>query len=532
MISMFMNIGIMNLFPLWSFTRQSLFTLLTTILAICSAFICYSLSERIQDKQFSVVHKNVNENQELEQKRHTVLKRLETHHNLAAEPETKFDLPTDLFAMGSDSLRLNIDEQVKKSFKMQLLCFDLPDMNVYKMGNLQAGISIALIFAGILWYMLQETIATKPDEKHCPGWPGDKCGKYYKSQAQKWYVLSIMIHMNIAGFFGFLGGISQNRTLLIFALAFTTVPFVGIIQNGVRVMGIAEDVSVMCKEGNDCIEYLWGSGICWECSKQKEYHNTNIFLMVFCNWVALAHLWVCLRFSEKLQLWWEAKRNNVDTSIGATCNFLCCKANLTRLYFYALVFSAVVILACGIAHIDYGRQAAMSKQTWEHGTDPVVVLDDPQFIDANFICGFFAIISAGCVFYFVYYQSRYFYFFTFCLLAQTLSGSWNNGIWYFLDLKYGIGDGFDAPLCNSTLVFWEGMSNNTLNPDPYNNTQIYIDGDARQVLWLSIIAHFTCYITCVLAIFFGMLACEALQDLERMLNDNSEAKMRRALDVY
>lgn len=436
MVSMFMHIGIMNLFPFWSFTWNSLFELTLTILAICSVFTCYSLSESIQEKQFSVVRKNVNENQNLEQKRRTVLMRLETNSCHPVEPEAKLDLdlPTTLYVMNTGFMKANIDEESKKSFKRQLLCFDLPDLNIYKMGNLQAGISVTMIFAGILWYMLHEAISTEPrDFDHT------------ELDAQKQYVQAIMIRMIIAGIIGLLGGISQRRTLLILALAFTIVPFVCIIQNGVKVAG----------------------------SKQGKYQNINIFLMGFCSWVSLAHLWVCLRFSEKLQLWWEAKFNKVDNSIGKTCNFLCLKPNLMRLYFYALVISAIILLASGVALMFYWEQAAKSKQKSDSP-------EHPEFIHAY--CSFCAIISAGCVFYFVYSQSRVFYCFTFCLLAETLTRSY---------------------------------------------TLYQLASHARELLLLSNI----CINTCDLAIFFGMLACEAIQDYERMLNDNSEAKMRKALPL-
>ena len=230
--------------------------------------------------------------------------------------------------------------------------------------------------------------------------------------------------------------------------------------------------------------------------------------MVICSILTLVHLWVCLRFSEKLQLFNEENESKVDTSIGAACNFLCFKGILMRQYFYTLVLAAFFIFSFGVAQIVYGFQAANSTQEAEHESISVVVLDSPEYKDEHFIYGFFAIMTAVCVVYFLYHKCRSCYYFTFCLLVQTLSLGYDNGVWQRLELTYGI----DVMSFNSTNI--------------KSTYPVYINDQARDIINSSTIVYYTCNIVCVLAIFIGMLASEAIQDLERMLNDNSETKMR------
>jgi len=535
MVSMFMNIGIINLFPFYKFSKQSSLTLPTTMLAICSVFICYAFSERIQDKQFSLVHQEVNKLQEEEEIRLTFLQKFENYDrdsDLNSEEQDDRKRLTMLLRSNTQQIAIVAEESLR--IKKHWQCFDIPDMNVYMLGNLQVGISMAMIFVGIIWMMLHEAMVTKPSIGDCWGWPGGECHWYYGLEEQKTYVIIIAFHMGIAGFIGFLGGVGHYRTLLILALAITILPFVAITQNGIYVIGIAarvrmmcDDCRMMCDDCDDCsfIKELWGN--CFTCKTQIKYHNINIIFMVICCSLSLAHLWVCLRFSEKLQFVSEAERTTVESSIGATYNLLCFNANPMRLYLESLLILAFGIIACGIAEINYGWQAMTSTQTAKHATFSGLVLDSPEFIDAKFIFGFFAIITAGCVFWFVYEQSRFFYCFTFCVLVETMGRAWDNGVWHWLKLQYGI-----SVIASSTnMISLNSMYIMSLNASYYKNLSypVYIEDEAQTLVSSSMIAYYACGVMCILAIFIGMLACEAIQDLERILNDNSMTKMRKVV---
>jgi len=417
------------------------------------------------------------------------------------------DLPKlDMF-IGSSNCK-SINEESKKLTKKHWKCFDIPDIGVRGMGTFQVIISMSMIFVGIMWSMLHQAITTYPAiTDTCQGWP-KKCGKYYGLDKQKTYVMEITIWMSVAGCIGLLGGVGQSRILLILALAFTIVPFMGIIENGIFVLGTVENVRSMCDD-TSLIETIWGD--CWDCNSQIKKQERNIVFMVSCSILTLVHLWVCLRFSEKLQLFIEEKESKVDTSIGAACKFLCFKGNPMREYFFTLLLAAFFIFSCGVAQIVHGVQATNSTQEAEHENISMVLLDNPQFKDEHFIYGSFAIMTAGFVVYFLYHKCRSCYYFTFCLLVQTLSLGYDNGVWHGLELRYGL----DVMSLNSTNIA--------------STYPVYINDEARDKIYSSKLAYYTCNITCVLAIFIGMLASEAIQDLERMLNDNSKTKMRRMI---
>lgn len=451
MLSMFMNIGIMSLFPFRNFESEMPYTLVVTIFAVISVYICYMLSERVQDSYLQ-------------------------------------------------------DSQVGPSyFKKQCLIFDLPDLSVYRMGICQAVTAIGLIFLGLLWMLLEEAMITQPVRYNfsCNSWPGGRCGRYYGLQAQEFYVSRLAICMVTAGVVGVLGGLFRHRTLLILAVALTTFPFFGTLENSIYTMGASEDVRFMCSDDdwttNERVSVFWGDE--WDCTTQESYHITSIVFMILCSSFSLLHLWMCFRFSEKLQSWEEAKQHDVDVNLGDsfTCMFIRCTSPM-RLYTYALLFLSIVVTAGGIVQIYFGAVSEGSSEAelnWKY--EEVVLLDAPSYIDTPYIYGIFAILSGFCTLIFVFTDHRSILCLVFCLLVETNAIGFRNCIWHEIDLEYGIMQ-FAA---GEFLIY-----------------PVYVNGHARNLLFASVQVYWVFLSANMIMVFFAIMAHEAIQDSEKMMNNN------------
>jgi len=449
MLSMFMNIGIMSLFPFRHFGSEMPYTLFITIFAITSVYICYMLSERVQDLYLQ-------------------------------------------------------DQQVGPAyFKKQCLFFDLPDLSVYRMGICQVVTAVCLIFLGFLWIILEEAMITEPAMMlNCNGWDDGVCGRYYGLQAQEYYVSRLAITMVTSGFFGVLGGFFRHRTTLILAMALTTVPFFGTLENSIYTMGAAEDVRHMCSDSwwaeNNRVTIFWGEE--WDCEKQESYHLTSVVFMILCSSFSLLHLWISFRFSEKLQSWEEADN---DVNLGDPFTFFFCKINPMRWYTAALFLLSFIVAGGGVVQIYFGAVSEGSTQVGENwNTDLIVYLDSPSYIDTPYIYGVFAILSGFCALIFVFTEHRSILCLVFCLLVETNAIGLQNCIWHEIDLEYGI----MQFATNSVVVY-----------------PLWIVGHARNLLSSSVQVYWA-FITCnMLMLFFSVMAHEAIQDSEKMMNNNQGA---------
>jgi len=450
-LSMFMNIGIMSLFPFRNFGNEMPYTLFVTIFAVISVYVCYMLSERVQD------------------------------------------------------LYLQNNEVGPQYFKKQCLIFDLPDMSIYSLGICQAVTAFCLLCFGLLWMLLEEAMITEPARADfsCNGWPDGKCGRYYGLQAQEFYVSRLAGSMVLAGFVGILGGLFRHRTLLIFAMSLTTVPFVDTLENSIYTMGAAEDVRFMCTDdwwvnGNK-IALFWGED--WDCATQRSYHDASVGLMILCSSFALLHLWVSFRFSERLQSWERADRHEVSVNLGDPFKCFCCTiTNPMRWYTYALLILSIAVMGGGVVQIYFGGVSDGSTQTGiNFAGESVVLLDGTPYIDTPIIYGIFALLSGFCTLIFVFTQHRSILCLVFCLAIETNGIGWLNCVWHEIDLEYGI------------IQF----ATNSIQIYP-----VYLTGYARNFIAASIQVYWTFMGFNLLVVFFSVMAHEAIQDSEKIMNNN------------
>jgi len=451
-LSMFMNIGIMSLFPLRNFGSEMPFTLMITIFAVISVYVCYMLSERVQDSH------------------------LQEYHVVVALT------------------------------KKQCLCFDLPDMTVYHMGVLQTLTGFFIIFLGLAWMMIQEQMITLPvrDMFSCTGWPEGGCGRYYGLQAQEYYVGRLTVTMLAAGGVGVVGGVFRHRTLLILAMVLTIVPFFGILENGINTMGTAEDVRFMCSDpwwvSNDRVGLFWGDD--WECATQETYHSYSVAFMILCSSFSLFHLWLCLRFSEKLQSWEHAEDFDVDVNLGDNFRCICNIPQPMKLYKISMNVLSWVVMAGGIAQIYYGVSSDNSTQTQEnYDGEQVVVLDSASYIDTPIIYGIFAILPGLLTFVYAFINSRAILSLVFCLLIESIAIGFQNCLWHQIDLEYGIVQ----------------YASSAINVFP-----LYINDGARDLLQSSILWYRISLGASILMLFFAVMTHEATQDVEKMINNDPD----------
>jgi len=451
MLSMFLNIGIMSLFPLRNFGSEMPFTLMITIFAVISVYVCYMLSERVQDSH------------------------LQDYHVAVAQT------------------------------KKQCLFFDLPDMTVYHMGVLQTLTAFFIIFLGLAWMMVQEQMITLPvrDQFSCSGWPDEQCGRYYGLQAQEYYVGRLAVTMLAAGGVGVVGGFFRHRTLLIFAMVLTIVPFFGIIENGIYTMGTAEDVRFMCSDewwvSSDRVGLFWGED--WDCATQETYHTYSVVFMILCSSFSLFHLWLCLRFSEKLQSWEHAQDFDVDVNLGDNFRCICNIPQPMKLYKTSMTVLSWAVVAGGIAQIYYGVSSDNSTQTEvNYNMEQVVVLDSASYIDTPLIYGIFAILIGLLTLVFAFVNSRAILSLVFCLLIESIAIGVQNCLWHQIDLEYGIVQ------LSSDIQVWP----------------LYINDDARDLLHSSILWYRISLGASILMLFFCVMTHEAAQDVEKMINNDAD----------
>jgi len=447
MLSMFMNIGIMSLLPFRNGNTEMAFLFFVFIFGVISVSLCFILSERIQNR--FLLDDNVN-------------------------PEDK---------------------------KMHILCFDFPDLSLYHMGIVQVLTSSVMVFMGLLWMLLQEAMITSTARANfsCNGWPDGQCSRYYGFKAQEYYVGRITISLCVAGAFGIFGGILKCRTVLTLALVLTIIPFSGIIENGIYTFGNSEDVSYMCGDEDwwlqdDRLTTFWGDD--WDCTTQENYHKYSVVFMIIISTVSLCHLWICLRFSEKIQSKDEERIERNPNCFGRFWQWLNAPKRMRLLL---LVLSFFVAIG-GFVQIGYGAEAASSTQTEvNYDGEDVVVLDSPSYIDAHYIYACLSIFSAVLIWIFFFLNDRNILCFVFALLVETHAIGFQNLIWHEADLKYGIVE----------------FATNSISIYP-----VYINGDARDLLNGSIQVYYVFNIFIMITIFVSLLTSEAMQDEDKDEIDN------------
>lgn len=449
-LSMFMNVGIMSLFPFRNVGKEMPFTLSITVVAIISVYLCYMLSERVQDTH------------------------LQEYHVVVAHT------------------------------KKQCLFFDLPDMTVYHMGVLQSLTAIMMVFLGLSWMVLQDQMVTTPVRANfsCNGWPDEQCGRYYGLEAQAYYVARLSVSLVAAGGIGLFGGFFRHRTLLILAMALTIVPFIGILENGIYTMGTAVDVDFMCTDDwwDGRVEMFWGDQ--FQCDEQQLYHSTSVVLMILGSSFALIHLWVCHRFSEKLQSWEDADDYDVDVNLGDKFRCIFWINNPMKLYKYSLLLCALVVMPGGIMQLYYGVESLGSDQTGEnYDSEDVVLLDSPSYIDTPIIFGVVAILSAFSTVAFVWKGSRTMLSFVYCLNIVAIAICWQNCLWHQIDLEYGIVQ----------------FATESINIYP-----VYINDEARDMILESIVSYWWTLGASIIMLFFCVMTHEAMQDEEKMVNNDTD----------
>jgi len=437
MLAMFTNIGLMSLLPFRSGSKEAPFTFFILFFGIASVTLCYILSERIQDR--SLMDEKVDE------------------------------------------------EDVKK----KILCFDIPDMSTYHMGVMQVLTSSLMLFAGLLWMMLQEAMITMPARANfsCHSWPGGFCGRYYAFKAQEYYVGRMTISMCVAGGAGLIGAFSKYRFFIDLAMVLTLIPFTGIIENGIYTLGNSEDVRYMCRDTTFWtearLERMWGTE--WDCTTQETYHDVSILFMIIASSVSLFHLWISFRFSEKIQSEDEHKIKANPNCFERLLDLLDSK----RLIKLILMLSLLIAIG-GIVQIAYGADAASSKQEEKNWDNIMVrVLDNPSYIDAHYIYGVMAIISTIAIWIFFYCKDRSVLSLVFCLLVETHVIGTQSLIWHEIDLLYGVVD--------------FATSDENIYPT-------YINGEARNTLCGSIQVYYVFNILIMITIFLTILTSEAIQD--------------------
>jgi len=458
MISMFMNFGIMSLLPFRSGGSEAPFTVFILIFGTASVTVCFILSERIQNKS------------------------------------------------------LMDDAVAPADVKKKVLCCDLPDLTIYHMGVLQALTSCIMIFVGLLWMLLQEAMITLPERTFsCNGWPGGECNRYYGFKAQEYYVSRMTIGMCVAGAAGGIGGFLKYRVFATLAMVITLIPFNAIIENGIYTLGNSEDVRYMCSDtfwqtevdGVTRLAIFWGED--FDCASQETYHKTSVVFMIIASSVCLLHLWICLRFSEKIQ---SLNETMIDEELPNWFDRLCeWFMDSKRLVKLLLVLSLFVGIG-GIVQIAYGADAASSKQEEESWSgDFVFVLDSPAFIDASYIYGILAVLSAASIWLYFCYKDRAILCLVFCLLVETHAIGFQNLIWHEIALDYGI-VGF-------------ALNNVSIYPT-------YINGDARDTLYGSVQVYYIFNILIMITIFISLVASEAIQEEKK---DDMRAKTRLPMGI-
>jgi len=440
MLSMFMNIGIMSLLPFRTGGGESPFTCLILIFAVASVTLCFILSERIQN------------------------------------------------------LSLMNDKVEPEDLKRHFLFCDIPSMSIYHYGVIQALTSCIMIFVGLLWMLLQEAMITLAvREFSCNGWPGDQCFRYYGFKAQEYYVGRMTITMCVAGAAGVISAFLKKRAFSTLAMILTILPFTGIIENSIYTLGNSEDVSFMCTDAwwtaddNTKLKLFWGDE--WDCSTQETYHRTSVLFMIIASTVSLFHLWISLRFSEKIQSYNETI---IDEELPNWFDRLCewCM-DPKRLIKLMLILSAFVGIG-GIVQIAYGADAASSKQVATNwNSEDVRVMDNMSYIDGNYIYGALAVISAASIWLYFCYRDRSILCLVFCLLVETSAIGFQNLLWHEIDLQYGI------------IEF--ALNDIRIYPT-------YIDGEARNTLYGSLQVYYVFNILIMITIFTTVLASEAIQE--------------------
>lgn len=345
--------------------------------------------------------------------------------------------------------------------------------------------------------LLQEAMMTLPvrGDFSCNSWPGGVCHRYYGFKAQEYYVDRMTIALCVAGGVGVIAGFLRSRSVASLAMVLTLIPFCGIIENGIYTLGNSDDVWHMCTDpfwvDTDRVGDFFGVG--WDCDTQEIYHSYSILFMVIASSVSLFHLWICLRFSEKIQS--ENERRIDEThpnpfervfiSLGGW--FMDSKRMIKML----LVLSLFVAVG-GIVQIAYGQDATSSKQT-ERFIDEefVYVLDSSSYIDAHNIYGFLSIMSAASIWLYYFYRDRALLCLVFCLLVETHAIGFHNLIWHEIDLLYGIIE-FAV---NDIFIY-----------------PLYINGEARDTLCGSIQVYYVFNILIMITIFATLITSEAIQE--------------------
>jgi len=442
MLSMFLNIGIMSLLPFRTGGGESPFTCLILIFGIASVTLCFILSERIQNLSLM---------------------------NSKVEPE---------------------------DLKRQILFCDIPTLSIYHFGAMQALTSCTMIFMGLLWMLLQEAMITVPVRNFsCNGWPKNQCYRYYGFKGQEYYVGRMTIAMCVAGAAGVVSAFLKKRAFCTVAMVLTLLPFTGIIENSIYTLGNSEDVSYLCTDewwtrvtnNNSKLKMFWGEE--WDCNTQENYHRISVMFMIIASTISLFHLWICLRFSEKIQSYNETI---IDEELPSWFDRLCewCMES-KRLIKLMLILSVFVGIG-GIVQIAYGADAASSKQeeiNWSG--ENVRIMDNLAYIDGNYIYGVLSVISAASVWLYFFYRDRAILCLVFCLLVETSAIGFQNLIWHEIDLEYGI---IEFAL-NSIEIY-----------------PVYINGEARDTLYGSVQVYYFFNILIMITIFTTVLASEAIQE--------------------
>jgi len=440
MLSMFMNIGIMSLLPFRTGGGESPFTCLILIFGLASVTFSFILSERIQNLSLM---------------------------NSQVEPE---------------------------DLKRHILCFDIPTLSIYHYGVIQALTSCVMIFVGLLWMLLQEAMITVAVRSFsCNGWPEGQCFRYYGFKAQEYYVGRMTITMCVAGAAGALSAFMKKRAFSTLAMVLTLVPFTGIIENSIYTLGNSEDVSYMCTDewwtadDNSKLKIFWGEE--WDCNTQENYHRISVLFMIIASTVSLFHLWISLRFSEKIQSYNETI---IDEELPNWFDRLCEWCMHSKRLIKLMLILSLLIGIGGIVQIAYGADAASSKQeevNW--AGENIRIMDNLAYIDGNYIYGALAVISGASMWLYLCYRDRAVLCLVFCLLVETSAIGFQNLIWHEIDLEYGIIE----------------FALNSIQMYP-----VYINGEARDTLWGSVQVYYVFNILIMITIFTTVLASETIQE--------------------
>jgi len=245
---------------------------------------------------------------------------------------------------------------------------------------------------------------------------------------------------------------------------------------------------------------FWGQD--FNCEKQQMYHTTSVVFMILCSTFALLHLWVCLRFSEKLQSWEDADEYDVDVNLGDKFRCICWINQPMKLYKFGLIFLALAVITGGGGQIYYGVESDGSDQVGHsYLTDDFPILDSPSYIDTPIIYGIFSILSALFTFVFACTNSRSMLSLVYCLLVESIAIGWQNCLWHEIDLEYGI-------------IQWAEQS--------INIYPVYINGEARDMLWACVQWYWASLGASILMLFFCVMTHEAIQDVDKIVNNDTD----------